>query len=60
MQKGKPEVDAAAEFFEIVMDFRDPRDAIREAISNDFDAGATEISVRARIGVLTVDKTNWS
>jgi hypothetical protein len=49
MQKGKPEVDAAAEFFEIVMDFRDPRDAIREAISNDFDAGATEISVRARI-----------
>lgn len=51
MSRGQnvPEVDAAAEFLEIVSDFRDPRDAVREAISNAFDAGANTISVQVRI-----------
>jgi hypothetical protein len=49
MEKGHPQVDAAAEFFEIVMDFRDPRDAIREGISNAFDAGAETVRVTAEI-----------
>jgi len=44
-----PEVDAPAEFLEIISDFRDPRDAVREAMSNAFDAGADTISVEARI-----------
>ncbi len=44
-----PEVDAAAEFLEIISDFRDPRDAVREAISNAFDAGADTICVEARV-----------
>jgi len=45
MTKAIPEVNQAHEFLEIVMDFRDPRDAVREAISNAFDAQADEISV---------------
>lgn len=49
MEKRQPTVDVAAEFFEIVMDFRDPRDAIREAISNAFDAKAKTIWVTAEV-----------
>jgi len=49
MEKSTPKVDAAAEFFEIVMDFRDPRDAVREAISNSFDAKAHNINITAEV-----------
>lgn len=49
MEHAEPKVDAAAEFFEIVMDFRDPRDAIREAISNAFDAQAQHIWITAEV-----------
>ncbi|MGA7919013.1 MAG: ATP-binding protein [Candidatus Acidiferrales bacterium] len=45
MIRATPQVDPASEFFEIASDFRDPRDAIREAISNAFDAKATNITV---------------
>ena len=41
----RPEVDDAREFLEITRDFTDPRDAIREGISNSIDWGATEIKV---------------
>lgn len=48
MAKFTPQVDAAYEFFEIASDFREPQDAIREAISNAFDAKARSISIEAR------------
>ena len=38
-----PKVDASREFIEIAMDFANPLDLVREAISNAFDAGATKI-----------------
>lgn len=41
----KPEVRAAEEFLNIVGDFRDPKEAIREAVSNALDWGAQTISV---------------
>ncbi|MEW6203137.1 MAG: ATP-binding protein, partial [bacterium] len=47
-----PEVEKAHEFLEIVRDFTDPKDAIREAISNAMDWDATEIKI-----IVTVDKT---
>jgi len=45
----KPEVNEASEFLEISSDFGDPREIIREAISNSFDAKATEIHISAVI-----------
>lgn len=44
-QRRRPEVDEAREFLEITQDFTDPREAIREAISNSIDWGATEIEI---------------
>jgi hypothetical protein len=41
----RPEVAGAREFLEISRDFTDPREAIREAISNAIDWGAKEIRV---------------
>ena len=38
-----PKVDTSREFIEIAMDFANPLDLVREAISNSFDAGATKI-----------------
>lgn len=45
LQTGTPEVIAAREFLEIARDFTDPKEAIREAISNSLDWGATEIKI---------------
>lgn len=44
-----PEVDVVAEFREISNDFTNPREIVREAISNSFDAGASEITIDAYI-----------
>lgn len=52
MQTFLPKVDPAAEFLEISNDFTDPKEIIREAISNSFDAGATEITIS-----VVIDKT---
>ena len=41
----KPTVNAEAEFFEIVNDFGNPLEALREAISNAMDWGATHVSI---------------
>jgi hypothetical protein len=49
MPKIQPSVNQIAEFFEIINDFRDPRDAVREAISNAFDAKATELSAEVKM-----------
>jgi Histidine kinase-, DNA gyrase B-, and HSP90-like ATPase len=40
-----PTVDSAQEFIEIATDFSNPLDLVREAISNSFDAQATEIHI---------------
>lgn len=47
-----PEVEKVREFLEIVRDFTDPRDAVREAISNSIDWGAKEIKI-----IVTEDRT---
>ncbi len=49
MIRATPQVDPASEFFEIASDFRDPRDAVREAISNAFDAKASNITVEVQM-----------
>ena len=43
LKRAKPEVVAAREFLEITRDFRDPKEAIREAISNALDWSARNI-----------------
>lgn len=40
-----PTVNEAQEFIEIANDFSNPLDLVREAISNSYDAGATEIEI---------------
>lgn len=39
----EPKVDSAQEFIEIALDFSNPLDLVREAISNAFDAEADNI-----------------
>jgi hypothetical protein len=41
----KPKVNAEAEFFEILNDFGDPLEVLREAISNAIDAHATKVKI---------------
>ena len=40
-----PEVNSTQEFIEIAQDFSNPLDLVREAISNAFDANATNIKL---------------
>lgn len=40
----RPRVNEAREFLEIAKDFREPKEIIREALSNSWDANATEVS----------------
>ena len=42
----RPRVNEAREFLEIAKDFKDPKEILREAISNSWDANATEVSLR--------------
>jgi len=49
MPSFKPEVNPASEFLEISSDFGNPKEIVREAISNSFDAGANEISASVLI-----------
>jgi hypothetical protein len=44
-EKFEPQVDVSSEFREIAGDFGDPLEIVREAISNAFDAQATEIKI---------------
>ncbi len=45
MMEFTPKVNEAAEFLEISNDFTNPKEVIREAISNSFDAGAKNIKI---------------
>jgi nitrogen fixation/metabolism regulation signal transduction histidine kinase len=42
----KPRVNEAREFLEIAKDFKDPREILREAISNSWDANAKKVSLK--------------
>lgn len=44
-----PEVNPHAEFLEICNDFTEPREIVREAISNGFDAGARNIEIASYV-----------
>jgi len=45
----EPEVHPAAEFLNITKDFEDPKEVIREAISNSFDANANNIEIEVLV-----------
>jgi len=51
-----PTVNAEAEFFEILNDFGNPLEIVREAISNAIDAGATEIDVSFGVDDVTPER----
>ena len=42
----RPRVNVAREFLEIAKNFKDPRELIREALSNSWDANATKVAIR--------------
>lgn len=42
----KPRVNEAREFLEIAKDFKDPREIMREALSNSWDAGAKKVALK--------------
>ena len=52
-QQFEPEVNPASEFLEISNDFTDPKEILREAISNAFDAGAKVIKISAAVSKVT-------
>ncbi|QCC49916.1 ATP-binding protein [Halapricum salinum] len=41
-----PQVNEVNEFIEIASDFEDPLEVIREALSNSYDAGATQVDIK--------------
>ncbi|MSU62397.1 MAG: hypothetical protein EXS31_08375 [Pedosphaera sp.] len=51
-----PKVDEAQEFIEIANDFANPLDLVREAISNAFDATATEIRLSFEAEMIAGEK----
>lgn len=42
----RPRVNEAREFLEIAKDFKDPKEIIREALSNSWDAGASRVALK--------------
>lgn len=44
-----PSVDETQEFIEIANDFSNPLDLVREAISNSYDAGSSEIKIKFEV-----------
>lgn len=42
----RPRVNEAREFLEIAKDFKDPKEILREALSNSWDAGASRVSLK--------------
>jgi hypothetical protein len=44
MPRIRPRVKEAREFLEIAKDFKDPKEILREALSNSWDASATQVS----------------
>ena len=52
----RPRVNEAREFLEIAKDFKDPKEIIREALSNSWDAGATKASLKFQLINLPVTR----
>src|ERR1035438_6609370 len=52
-----PAVDQAQEFIEIANDFANPLDLVREAISNAFDAHATEVRLAFETELISGETT---
>jgi len=42
----RPRVNEAREFLEIAKDFKDPKEIMREALSNSWDAGASKVTLK--------------
>ena len=42
----RPRINEAREFLEIAKDFKDPKEIIREALSNSWDAGASKVTLK--------------
>ena len=53
-----PRVNEAREFLEIAKDFKDPKEIIREALSNSWDAGASEVSIKFDLVRITGTQKN--
>ena len=51
----RPRVNEAREFLEIAKDFKDPKEIIREALSNSWDAGAKKVTLKFEL--LRIDGT---
>lgn len=49
----RPRVNEAREFLEIAKDVKDPKEIIREALSNSWDAGASKISLKFELARIT-------
>lgn len=49
----RPRVNEAREFLEIAKDFKDPKEIIREALSNSWDAGASKVSIKFEFARIT-------
>jgi hypothetical protein len=48
----RPRVNEAKEFLEIAKDFKDPKEIIREALSNSWDAGASKVTLRFNLAFI--------
>jgi len=55
-KEGCPEVKAERSFLQIVEDFTDPREVLREAISNALDWGASTINITAYLDATRADR----
>jgi hypothetical protein len=53
----KPKVNPEAEFFEILNDFSDPLEIIREAISNSIDWGSTYLKIQIAVELVEGERT---
>jgi len=52
----RPKVNEAREFLEIAKDFKDPKEIIREALSNSWDAAASKVTLR--FDLVRIPETN--
>jgi hypothetical protein len=54
----RPRVNEAREFLEIAKDFKDPKEIIREALSNSWDAAASKFSIKFSLARISGTRKN--
>ena len=54
----RPRVNEAREFLEIAKDFKEPREIIREALSNSWDAGAKQVTLKFNLRLIPGSRRN--